>query len=118
MSTNPGSTLSSSGGKDLTDVLDDAKRRGYGRNLSYSDGALHCEATGDVFDSETSWIAESTTVDMGTDPGDDSTVYLVESEDGHRGYVVVPGSFYVDPAKANFIDRLKAHPRSARRALL
>jgi hypothetical protein len=116
MSTNPGSTLGA-GGRDLTDVLDDAKRRGYGRNLSYSDGALHCEATGDRFDSKTSWIAESTTVDMGTDPGDDSTVYLIESEDGHRGYVVVPASFYTDPAKAEFIHRLKAHPRSARRGL-
>lgn len=115
MSTNPGSTLSNSNGRDLTDVLDDAKRRGYTRNLSSADGALYCEATGERFEGESSWIVESTTVDMGTDPGDDSTVYLVESESGKRGYVVVPASIYVDPAKADCIDRLKSHPRSKRR---
>jgi len=115
MSTNPGSTLSNSNGMDLTDVLDDAKRRGYVQNLSLADGALHGEATGDRFEGDSSWIVESTTVDMGTDPGDDSTVYLIESENGNRGYVVIPASFYVDPAKADFITRLKSHPRSARR---
>lgn len=99
-------------GLDLTDVLEAARKRGYEQNFAYANERLHCADTGEDFDLAHSWIVESTTVDMGTDPGDDSTVYLVETDNGRRGYVVVPASFYAEPAKAAFIDRMKTHPRS------
>lgn len=102
-------------GRDLTDVLESVKERGYRHNFGYANEALHCNETGEDFDVAHSWIVESIAVDMGTDPGDDSTVYLIETQNGRRGYVVVPASFYAEPAKAAFIDRLKTHPRSAAR---
>lgn len=97
---------------DLTDVLEDAKRRGYAQNFGVDDEFLHCADTDERFACEQSWIVESTSVDMGTDPGDDSTVYLIETESGRRGYIVVPASIYAEPAKAAFIDRLKSQVRS------
>lgn len=96
---------------DLTDVLEDAKKRGYGHNFGVDDEFLHCADTDERFACEQSWIVESTSVDMGTDPGDDSTVYLIETGSGRRGYIVVPASIYAEPAKAAFIDRLKSQGR-------
>jgi hypothetical protein len=100
-------------GRDLTDVLDEAQARGYEDNFVYKDRSFYCDRTGEHFDASDSWIVETVTVDMGTDPGDDSTVYLIRSDSGRRGYVVVPASIYADPGKSALIDRLRAHPRSA-----
>ena len=46
-----------------------------------------------------------------TDPGDDVTVYFIETGEGDRGYIIVPASIYAEPAKAAFIDRLKTKPK-------
>ena len=112
METNTGSTLNNNNGMDLTELIDAARRRGYDRNLVYSDGVLQCQDTGERFEHDHTWIVESTSVDMGTDPGDDATVYLIESESGAKGYVVVPASIYAEPGKADFIDHLRSNPRS------
>ena len=102
-------------GQDLTDALEDAKRRGYTNNFGYRNHRLCCQDTGEEFAEGQAWIADSISVDMGTDPGDDSTVYLIDTDGGRRGYVVVPASIYAEPGKAAFIDNLKSHPRSKRR---
>jgi hypothetical protein len=102
-------------GQDLTDALEEAKERGYSRNFAYRDHGLCCQDTGEAYAEGQAWIADSISVDMGTDPGDDSTVYLIDTEGGRRGYVVVPASIYAEPGKAAFIDRLKSHPRSSPR---
>ncbi len=44
--------------------------------------------------------------DCGTDPGDDVTMYLIESNSGRKGYLILSDSFHADPRKAAFIDAL------------
>ncbi len=51
-------------------------------------------------------IVEYVTFDSGTDPGDDVTMYLIESASGLKGYLILSDSFHVDPRKAAFIDAL------------
>ena len=54
-------------------------------------------------------IVETITFDTGTDPGDDTTMYLIESDHGQKGYLILPDSFHVDPLKAAFIEAVLAN---------
>lgn len=91
---------------DLPELLRDAESRGYDRNFAIEDGTLRCSTTGERFTREQAKIVWSQTIDMGTDPGDDATLYLIETASGAKGYVVVSDAFHTDPRKAAFIDSL------------
>ncbi len=56
-------------------------------------------------------VVDYRTFDTGTDPGDDVTMYLIESRSGPKGYLVLSDSFHTDPRKAAFIDALLAKRR-------
>ena len=56
-------------------------------------------------------IVEYETFDCGTDPGDDVTMYLIESTSGLKGYLILSDSFHADPRKAAFIDALLSKRR-------
>jgi len=49
------------------------------------------------------------TMDGGTDPGDDVTMYLIESTSGLKGFLILSDSFHADPRKAAFINSLLAN---------
>ncbi len=51
-------------------------------------------------------VVEYVSFDSGTDPGDDVTMYLIESKSGRKGYLILSDSFHADPRKAAFIDAL------------
>ncbi len=44
--------------------------------------------------------------DMGTDPGDESSLYIVETPEKEKKYVVISYGAHVNPNKAKFIDAL------------
>lgn len=96
----------------LIDILDAARERGFSHNLAYDDDELVCAELGKHYDAEKSFIVDSKSADAGTDPGDDVTVYFIETADGDRGFIIVPASIYAEPAKAAFIDRLKSKPEA------
>ena len=54
-------------------------------------------------------IVEYLSFDGGTDPGDEVTMYLIESTRQLKGYLILSDSFHTDPRKAAFIDVLLAH---------
>ena len=56
-------------------------------------------------------VVEYVTFDSGTDPGDDVTIYLIESTAGLKGYLILSDSFHADPRKAAFIDALLSRQR-------
>jgi len=56
-------------------------------------------------------VVEYVTFDSGTDPGDDVTMYLIESTSGLKGYLILSDSFHADPRKAAFIDALLSKRR-------
>lgn len=55
-------------------------------------------------------VVETVPLDGGTDPGDDATMYLIESE-ARKGYLILSDSFHADPRKAVFIDELLARSK-------
>ena len=57
-------------------------------------------------------IVEYETFDCGTDPGDDVTMYLIESTTGPNGYLILSDNFHTDPSKAALVDALLAKRRA------
>ena len=86
--------------KDLADFQAEAIARGYTHNFSF-----HGKSVPENIASELH-VVESVTFDSGTDPGDDVTMYLIDSSSGLKGYVILSDSFHTDPRKAAFIDAL------------
>lgn len=87
-------------GNDLADFQAEAIARGYTHDFS-ADGR---SAPADI--SSELRIVEYVTFDSGTDPGDDVTIYLIESTGGLKGYLILADSFHTDPRKAAFVDAL------------
>ena len=91
---------------DLAELLSDAEARGYTSNFALVGERLRCSESDEQFEAGDAWVVDSQSVDAGTDPGDDATIYLIETKSGRRGYLIVSDSFHTDPASAHFIDRL------------
>ncbi len=87
---------------DLADFQAEAIARGYTRDF-----AFEARSAAAAYAKELR-IVEYVTFDSGTDPGDDVTMYLIESTSGLKGYLVLSDSFHTDPRKAAFIDTLLA----------
>ena len=91
---------------DLAELLSRAAERGYKSNFSCHGDRLTCADSGDSFGVDEARVVDTQSVDQGTDPGDDATLYLIETTQGRRGYVVMSDSFHADPRNALFIDKL------------
>ena len=90
---------------DLADFQAEAIERGYTRDF-----AFEARSTAPGIANELR-VVEYKTFDIGTDPGDDVTMYLIESASGQKGYLILSDSFHTDPRKAAFIDALLAKQR-------
>ena len=85
---------------DLTDVQAAAIARGYTHDFAFKLKSASADIISELR------IVEYVTFDSGTDPGDDVTMYLIESTSGLKGYLILSDSFHTDPRKAAFIDAL------------
>ena len=86
--------------KDLADFQVEVIARGYKHDFAFDLRSAAADITNELR------IAEYVTFDCGTDPGDDVTMYLIESRSGPQGYLILSDSFHTDPQKAAFIDAL------------
>lgn len=91
---------------DMAELLDNVRERGFTHSFICRDDALHCNDSGVSVGADDAWVVESQTVDQGTDPGDDATIYLIETRSGMRGFLIVGTSFHADPRDAAFLDKL------------
>ena len=83
----------------------EAIARGYARDFAFEARSAPADLVSELR------IVEFVTFDSGTDPGDDVTMYLIESTGGLKGYLILSDSFHTDPRKAAFIDALLANRR-------
>ena len=88
----------------LADFQAEAIARGYTHNFAFDGKSAPADIASDLR------VVESVTFDSGTDPGDDVTMYLIESSGGLKGYLILSDSFHTDPRKAAFIDALLTRP--------
>ncbi len=87
---------------DLADYQAEAIARGYTHNFGFE---LKSAPANELR------VVEYESFDCGTDPGDDVTMYLIESTSGLKGYLILSDSFHTDPRKAAFIDALLSKRR-------
>jgi hypothetical protein len=90
---------------DLADYQAEAIARGYTHDFAFDARSAPADIASELR------IVEYVTFDSGTDPGDDVTMYLIESRRGPNGYLILSDSFHTDPRKAAFIDTLLAERR-------
>ena len=86
--------------KELADYQAEAIARGYRHNFAFDVKSAPSDIANELR------IVEYEVFDSGTDPGDDATMYLIESLSGPKGYIILSDSFHTDPRKAAFIDAL------------
>lgn len=91
--------------KDLADFQVEVIARGYTYDFAIDLKSAAADITNELH------IVEYVTFDNGTDPGDDVTMYLIESRSGPQGYLILSDSFHTDPRKAAFIDALLTQRR-------
>ncbi len=92
----------------LSDLIRQAKQRGFTHNFGAD---FDHESRAGFLRDAAGRVVAADAVDAGTDPGDDATLYLIETTSGVRGYLALSDSFHADPRKAAFVDRLKG-PKS------
>ena len=85
---------------DLADFQAKAIARGYTHDFGFDGRSAPANIVNELH------VVEYVTFDSGTDPGDDVTMYLIESQSGPQGYLILSDSFHTDPRKAAFIDAL------------
>ncbi len=90
---------------DLADYQAEAIARGYLHDFGFDARSAPADIVSELH------VTEYVTFDSGTDPGDDVTMYLIESTSGLKGYLILSDSFHTDPRKAAFIDALLANRR-------
>ena len=86
--------------KDLTDFQAEAIACGYLHDFAFDLKSAPVEIANELR------IVEYVSFDSGTDPGDEVTMYLIDSMSGLNGYLILSDSFHTDPRKAAFIDAL------------
>ncbi len=90
---------------DLADYQAEAIARGYTHDFGFDVRSAPADIANELR------VSEYVTFDSGTDPGDDVTMYLIESRSGENGYLILSDSFHTDPRKAAFIDALLTKQR-------
>ena len=88
---------------DLAGYQAEAIAHGYTHDFGFNEMSAPTDRANDLR------VVEYVTFDGGTDPGDDVTMYLIESTSGLKGYLILSDSFHADPRKAAFINMLLAN---------
>lgn len=91
----------------LSDLQERACKLGFTHVFSASDNHVMCDGNQMKYHADELKIIDSQSVDSGTDPGDDATLYMIEASDGTRGMLIVPDSFHTDRDKADLVDHLR-----------
>ena len=86
--------------KDLADYQTEVIANGYTHDFGFDGRSAPSDIANELR------VVEYVSFDSGTDPGDDVTMYLIESNSGRKGYLILSDSFHADPRKAAFIDAL------------
>jgi hypothetical protein len=89
----------------LADFQAESIARGYTRDFAFQASLAPKDIAGELR------VVEYQTFDNGTDPGDDVTMYLIESTSGLKGYLILSDGFHADARKAAFLNTLLANRR-------
>ncbi len=98
----------------LSELQEIATLKGFTHHFSAAGNHVTCDGKEVSYSDNDLTIIDSRSVDSGTDPGDDATLYMIEACDGTRGTLIVPSSFYTEHEKAELIDHLRSQQRESK----
>ncbi len=99
--------------RDLAELLEQLRQDGFDRSFDGDIEQLSSAKERSDQNAGAFRLVDIVQLDAGTDPGDDVTVFLLETDSGVRGYLLLPDSFHTDPDKTRFVDELMALKRAA-----
>jgi hypothetical protein len=91
---------------DLADAVESLKEKGFDHSFELGENFITCKALEVEYSTDELSILETHKFDKGTDPGSESTIYAIQSDNGVKGTLITSYGKYVDPEKAKLIDRL------------
>lgn len=92
--------------KDLAEATETLNEKGFDHTFELGDNCITCKQVDAEYGPEDLSIVETHSFDQGTDPGSESTIYAIESDEGLKGTLIISYGMYVDPDKAKLVDRL------------
>lgn len=91
---------------DLADAVESLKEKGFDHTYELGEDCITCKELDVEYTTEDLTIIESHTFNQNTDPGNESSVYAIESDSGVKGILIMSYGMYVDREKAKLIDQL------------
>ena len=93
----------------LSAALNDLNKRGYTIDFNMQSDGVYCKSLGESFSPEEFEIIEFYRFEGDSDPGDQSIVYALKTNSGHKGVLVDAYGLYSDPLIAGMVQKLKTH---------
>lgn len=91
----------------LLDAVDSLQKRGYIYNFNYNDFSLQCGEINEKLEAEDLTINEYYRFEGISNPEDNSVVYAIESNQGHKGIVIDAYGAYSDENIGDFLKKIK-----------
>ena len=87
----------------MLDAVNALRERGYTYDFEVENACLYCERISEKFESDDLKITEYYRFEGISDPDDNTIVYAIESNQGHKGILIDAYGAYADEHKAAFI---------------
>ncbi|HYK76301.1 MAG TPA: phosphoribosylpyrophosphate synthetase [Daejeonella sp.] len=85
------------------EAINALRERGYTYDYHFENACLHCGLISETFDPKDLRITEYYRFEGISDPEDNTVVYAIESNQGHKGVMIDAYGAYSDEHKAAFI---------------
>ena len=87
----------------MLDAVNALRERGYTYDFDFENACLYCKLISEKFQSDDLKITEYYRFEGMSDPDDNTVVYAIESNRGHKGILIDAYGAYADEHKAAFI---------------
>jgi len=90
----------------MLEAVNSLRERGYTYDYDYENACLYCKLISEKFEADDLKITEYYRFEGMSDPDDNTIVYAIESNQGHKGILIDAYGAYADEHKAAFIKNI------------
>lgn len=93
----------------VTEAINTLKKQGFTVDFNLEENCIACHSG--KFEADDFEIVDVYRYEGDSDPGDEATVYAIESSSGVKGVLVTGYGIYIDSASAAILDKLNQRKR-------